>query len=78
MWTADKIRPNVTMTGSHQMTCIFGTLCIDGRQLIRQYDSNQHTFLDYLIKAQEKFGKLILLIDRGRKHHRSVMAKKST
>lgn len=32
MWTADKIRPIVTMTGSHQRTCVFGALCIDGRQ----------------------------------------------
>jgi hypothetical protein len=32
MWTADKIRPIVTMPGSHQRTCVFGALCIDGRQ----------------------------------------------
>lgn len=64
------------MTGSHQKTCVFGTLCMDGRQFFRQYDSfNQYTFLDYLIQMQKKFGKLILFIDRARQHHRSSMVK---
>jgi transposase len=77
MWTADRIRPVVTMTGSHQRTCVFGTLCcMDGRQFFRQYDSfNQYTFVDYLIQMQQKFGKLILFIDRARQHHRSFMVK---
>jgi hypothetical protein len=63
MWTADRIRPIVTMTGSHQRTCVFGALCIDGRQLFRQYDFfNQYTFLHYLIQVQKKFGKLIVVL----------------
>lgn len=76
MWTADRIRPVVTMTGSHQRTCVFGTLCMDGKQLFRQYDSfNQYTFLNYLKQVQKKFGKLILFIDRAPQHHRSSMVK---
>lgn len=76
MWTADRIRPIVTVTGSHQKTCVFGTLCMDGRQFFCHYESfNQHTFLDYLIQIQKKFGKLILFIDRARQHHRSTMVK---
>lgn len=76
MWTADRVRPIVTMTGSHQRTCVFGTLCMDGRQFFRQYESfNQYTFLDYLKQVQKKFGKLILFIDRARQHHRSTMVK---
>ena len=76
MWTADRIRPIVTITGSHQRTCVFGALCIDGRQFFRQYESfNQYTFLDYLIQMQRKFGKLILFIDRARQHHRSNIVK---
>lgn len=76
MWTADRVRPIVTMTGSHQRTCVFGTLCINGRQFFRQYESfNQYTFLDYLKQVQKKFGKLILFIDRARQHHRSIMIK---
>jgi DDE superfamily endonuclease len=77
MWTADRIRPIVTMTGSHQKTCVFGALCIDGRQFFRQYYSfNQYCFLDYLIQIQKRFGKLILFIDRARQHHRSAMVRK--
>jgi transposase len=76
MWTADRVRPVVTMTGSHQRTCVFGTLCIDRRQFFRQYESfNQYTFLDYLKQVQKKFGKLILFIDRARQHHRSTIVK---
>lgn len=76
MWTADGIRPIVTMTGSHQRTCVFGALRIDGRQFFRQYEYfNQYTFLDYLIQMQKKFGKLILFVDRARQHHRSIMVR---
>jgi transposase len=76
MWTADRVRPVVTMTGSHQRTCVFGTLCIDRRQFFRQYNSfNQYTFLDYLKQVQKKFGKLILFLDRARQHHRSTIVK---
>jgi transposase len=75
-WTADRIRPIVTITGSHQRTCVFGALCIDGRQFFRQYESfNQYTFLDYLIQMQRRFGKLILFIDRARQHHRSIIVR---
>ena len=76
MWTAHRVRPIVTMTGSHQRSCVFGTLSMNGRQFFRQYESfNQYTFLDYLIQMQKKFGKLILFIDRARQHHRSIMVR---
>ena len=76
MGTADRIRPFITITGSHQRTSVFGALCIDGRQFFRQYESfNQYTFLDYLIQMQRKFGKLILFIDRARQHHRSIIVR---
>ena len=46
MWTPEGIRPIVTVTGSHQRTCVFGTITIDGKQLFRQYDVfNQYVFL---------------------------------
>ena len=76
MWTADRIRPIVTITGSHQRTCVFGALCIDGRQTLCQYDFfNQYTFLHYLVQVQKKFGKLILFIDRAHQHHRSIIVR---
>jgi hypothetical protein len=61
MWTPQGIRPIVTVTGSHQRTCVFGTITIDGKQLFRQYDVfNQYVFLKYLKELQRKFRKLLL------------------
>lgn len=69
MWTAHGVRPVVTITGSHQKTCVFGTLTMDGRQLFRQYDVfDQYAFIDYLKQLQRKFGKVILFVDRARQH----------
>ncbi|MER5176431.1 MAG: hypothetical protein ABJB76_03785 [Candidatus Nitrosocosmicus sp.] len=39
LWLPKGIRPVVTVTGSHQRTCVFGTLNREGnKQLFRQYD----------------------------------------
>jgi hypothetical protein len=66
MWTPEGIRPIVTVTGSHQRTCVFGTITIDGKQLFRQYDLfSQYVFLKYLKELQRKFRKLLLFIDRA-------------
>ncbi|MGC1930179.1 MAG: hypothetical protein WA667_14495 [Candidatus Nitrosopolaris sp.] len=37
MWTPVRTRPIVTVTGSHQMTCVFGTITIDGKQFFRLF-----------------------------------------
>ena len=76
MWTPEGIRPIVTVTGSHQRTCVFGTITIDGKQLFRQYDVfNQYVFLKYL-ELQRKFRKLLLFIDRAVQHRSSIMVRK--
>ena len=65
------MRPVVTATGSHQKTCVFGTLTLKGKQLFRQYDLfNQHSFLDYLKQIKKRFGvrKVIMFIDRATQH----------
>ena len=63
------MRPIVTMTGSHQKTCVFGTLTMEGKQLFRQYDVfNQYTFLDYLKQVKKRLGKVIMFTDRARQH----------
>ncbi len=77
MWTPEGIRPIVTVTGSHQRTCVFGTITIDGKQLFRQYDVfNQYVFLKYLKELQRKFRKLLLFIDRAVQHRSSIMVRK--
>ena len=76
LWLPIGVRPVVTITGSHQRTCAFGTLTIDGRQLFRQYDAfNQYTFMDYLKQLQRRFGKVILITDRARQHQSKKVQK---
>ena len=77
-WTSSGgMRPIVVTTGSHQKTCVFGTLCIDGRQFFRQYNTfNQYTFLEYLKELQSKFHKVILFLDRAPQHCRSIKVRK--
>jgi hypothetical protein len=55
----------VTVTGSHQKTCVFGMLTMDRRQLFRQYDLfNQYTFLDYLKQVKKRLGKVVMFTYR--------------
>jgi transposase len=66
-----RIRPIVTVTGSHQKTCVFGTLTIHGKQLFRQYKTfDQYSFIiSYLRELKRKFHKLILFLDRAPPQH---------
>ena len=69
LWLPKGVRPVATMAGSHQRTCVFGTLTMEGKQLFRQYDVfNQYTFLDYLKQVRRRLGKVIMLADRARQH----------
>ena len=69
LWLPIGIRPIATSTGSHQKTCVFGTLTMEGKQLFRQYDVfSQDTFLDYLRQVKKRLGKVIMLADRARQH----------
>jgi hypothetical protein len=62
MWTPEGIRPIVTVTWSHQKTCVFGTITIDGKQLFRLYDVfNQYVFLKYLKALQRKHRSSIMI-----------------
>ena len=79
MWTRKGMRPVVTITGSHQKTCVFGVLSSNGIQFIRQYSClfDQDMFLQYLKELQWKFRKLILFLDRaGLQHYRSIKVRK--
>ena len=69
LWLPKGNRPMVTVTGSHQRTCVFGTLTLDRRQLFRQYDLfNQYTFLDYLKQVKKRLGKVVMFTDRAKQH----------
>ncbi len=62
----------VKITGSHQRTCVFGTLSIDGKQLFRQYDNfDAASFLAYLKELLRKFQRCVLFMDKAKQHYRS-------
>ncbi len=77
VWAYRDMRPIVKVTGSHQRTCVFGALSMDGnKQLFRQYDEfNANTFLAYLKELHRKFPKMILFMDKARQHYRSQIVK---
>jgi hypothetical protein len=61
----DKKRPVVRVTGSHQHSCIFGAISIEGKQLLGKYDKfNGNTFLEFLKKIHDKFSKFYLFMDK--------------
>jgi hypothetical protein len=74
LWLPKGIRPVMTVTGSHQRTCVFGTLTLKGKQLFCQYDKfNQDTFLDYLKQINKKLGKVVMFTDRARQHQSNLL-----
>jgi len=76
VWIYRDARPVVRVTGSHQRSCLFGAISLDGRQLFRQYDwFDEDTFLDYLKQIHNKFPKCYLFLDKARQHYRSEKVK---
>jgi transposase len=72
VWIDEKKRPIIRVTGSHQHSCIFGAISLEGKQLFRQYDVfNGDTFLDYLDKMHTKFRKCYLFMDKASQHYKS-------
>ena len=70
VWIDEKKRPIIRVTGSHQHSCIFGAVSIEGKQLFRQYDVfNGDTFLDYLDKIHAKFPQCYLFMDKASSPH---------
>ena len=69
VWIDEDKRPIVQVTGSHKHSCIFGAICLGGKQKLRQYDKfNGDTFLDYLKKIHSRFPKCYLFMDKASPH----------
>src|SRR3954471_18616228 len=64
VWIDEKKRPIVRVTaGSHKHSCIFGAICLGGKQLFRQYDKfNDDTFIEHLKKIHANFPRCYLFI----------------
>jgi hypothetical protein len=72
VWINEDKRPIIRVTGSHQLSCIFGALSIEGKHLFRQYDVfNGDTFLEFLKKIHAKFQKCYLFMDKASQHYKS-------
>lgn len=76
VWIDKDKRPVVRITGSHEHSCLFGAISIDGKQLFRQYDKfNTETFLDFLKKIHYKFRCCYLFMDKASPHYKSRRVK---
>jgi hypothetical protein len=65
VWIDAKKRPVVRITGSHEISCLFGAVRMDQKQLFRQYAKfNTETFLDFLKTIHSKFPKCYLFMDK--------------
>jgi DDE superfamily endonuclease len=72
VWIFKNTRPVVRITGSHQQSCLFGAVSIDGRQLFRQYNHfNENTFYIFLKQLHYKFPKCYLFLDKAPQHYKS-------
>ena len=76
VWIVQDKRPIVRVTGSHQRSCVFGAISMEGkkkkkkRYLFRQYDEfNGDTFLEFLKKIHAKFQKCYLFMDKATPHY---------
>jgi transposase len=71
VWIVQDKRPIVRVTGSHQRSCVFGAINMEGRKhLFRQYDEfNGDTFLEFLKKIHAKFPKCYLFMDKATPHY---------
>ncbi|MDN5846265.1 MAG: transposase [Candidatus Nitrosocosmicus sp.] len=76
VWIDGKKRPVVRITGSHEYSCLFGAISMDGKQLFRQYDRfDTETFLDFLKEIHHKFPKCYLFMDKASSHYKSRRVK---
>jgi hypothetical protein len=70
VWIEQDKRPIVRVIGSHQRSCVFGAISMEGNHLFRQYDKfNGTIFLDYLKKIHVKFQKCYLFMDKASPHY---------
>ena len=77
VWIFRNTRPVVRITGSHQQSCLFGAISLDGRQLFRQYNHfNEDTFCEFLKHIHHKFPKCYLFLDKAPQYDNSYKIKK--
>jgi hypothetical protein len=72
VWIDENKRPVVRITGSHKHSCLFGAICLEGKQVFRQYFKfDGDTFLDFLKTIHSKYPKCYLFMDKASPHYKS-------
>ncbi|MDN5847005.1 MAG: transposase, partial [Candidatus Nitrosocosmicus sp.] len=76
VWIDAKKRPVVRIIGSHELSCLFGAISMDQKQLFRQYTKfNTETFLDFLKIIHSRFQKCYLFMGKASPHYESKRVK---
>ena len=74
LWTEVGVRPTLLTNGSRQKTVVYGALTHDGRQLCMQDDKfNQYGFLKHIKAIHEKFGKVLIFVDKAPQHRSKIV-----
>jgi transposase len=74
IWAKKGSRPRILVTGSHKRICLFGALTQNHGHLFRQYAKmNGYSFTAFLRQLKQRYGCLILLIDRAPWHRSRIV-----
>ena len=73
VWIEQDKRPVVRVTGSHQRSCVFGAISMEGNKTEQYSDSTMNSmeihFLIILKKIHAKFQKCYLFMDKASPHY---------
>ena len=69
VYTRKGRRATYTFTGSYSKTVVFGMITADGEGFFERYPKfSKDEFVDFLRKAHERFGRMLIIADRAPQH----------
>ena len=69
VYTPRGVRAACTYTGTHSKTVVFGLITSDWKNLFARYDRfRKEEFVDFLRRAHEKFGRILMILDGAPQH----------
>ena len=74
VYTQHGVRAIYTYSGDHRKTIVYGILTAKGEGYFERHDKfNKETFEKFLRSAHQKFGKLLMILDRAPQHRAKVV-----
>ncbi len=68
-WVDANKRMIVLWYGTHRGFVVYGMISDENQSFFRSYEKfNSISFVDYLKKAQKKFGKIFVIVERASQH----------